>query len=469
MKKLLLFALALFATFSMSAQTADDPWWIDIDLTNNKFKFRWYDGLYNFGELENAGFRVGVDRYLNNSLDVEFGTSYGKLSHENVFESNLFDLDLRLVYKLANGYLIKEDAKVAPFVFGGFGLNSFSNVQGIYDEFEEGVYTNLPLGAGLEFKVTDGASIEAMASFNKSLEQVPSYMQYSLGVSFSLGGDRDRDGDGVLDKEDACPDEVGPVENQGCPWPDTDDDGVLDKDDDCPDVAGTLNGCPDADGDGIKDSEDVCPNVAGLAAFNGCPDTDGDGVQDSEDECPTVAGDLNGCPDRDGDGVKDSEDECPNVAGDLNGCPDGDNDGVKDEDDNCPETFGLVENGGCPEVSEEVQEVLDLAVENIQFNTGSDVLRTSSYESLNRVAELMEENNFDIELKGYTDNTGNAGANLELSRRRANAVRQYLVDQGISVARISAQGFGIADPIADNSTREGRAKNRRVEIEIVYK
>ncbi len=469
MKKLLLTAVIIFTAFSLKAQSADDPWWLDIDLTNNKFSYRSYESLYDFGQLENSGFRVGVDRFLNASFDAEMGISYGKLQHENVFKSNVFDVDLRLVYKFANGYLIKEDSKTAPFLFAGYGLTSFSNIEGFYEEFEEGLLGHLPLGAGFEFKVTEGASIEAMASYKKSISQAPNYMQYSLGVSFSLGGKRDSDGDGVLDKEDACPNEAGPVENQGCPWPDTDGDGVLDKDDACPSLAGTLNGCPDADGDGIKDSDDACPSVAGLAKFNGCPDTDGDGIQDSEDECPTVAGTLNGCPDRDGDGVKDSEDQCPTVAGTLNGCPDSDGDGVKDSDDQCPETAGMVSNGGCPQVQEEVQQVLDLAVKNIQFNSGSDVLKVSSYESLNKVTELMKENNFDLKLSGYTDNTGRAETNLALSKRRANAVRTYLINQGISGARIEADGFGIVNPVADNSTSAGRAANRRVELEIVFK
>ena len=469
MKKLLMMAVMVFTALSLKAQTSDDPWWVDIDLTNNKFSYRYYESLFDFGNLGNSGFRVGVDRYLNNSLDVEFGVSYGKLSHEAIYESNVFDLDLRLVYKLANGTIIKEDSKTAPFIFAGYGVNSMSNIKGFYEEFEDGMHSYVPIGAGLEFKVTEGASIELMASYKKSVVQSPNYMQYSAGVSFSLGGPRDSDGDGVLDKEDPCPNEAGPVENQGCPWPDTDGDGVLDKDDQCPAVAGTLNGCPDSDGDGIKDSEDACPTVAGIARFNGCPDTDGDGVQDSEDQCPTVAGTLNGCPDRDGDGVKDSDDQCPTVAGTLNGCPDKDGDGVKDSDDQCPETYGLASNNGCPEVQEEVQQVLDLAVKNIQFNSGSDVLRTSSYESLNQVAQLMKENNFDIKLSGYTDNTGNAASNLELSKRRANAVRTYIINQGIDGGRISADGFGIANPVADNGTSAGRAANRRVEIEIIFK
>ena len=469
-KILILVVLGIFSLTSY-AQTQDDPWWLNIELTNNKFDFRNWEGIFDFGQLDNSGFRVGVDRYLSKNFDAELGFSYGKLRYENVFESNVADFDLRLVYKLTNGYLLKEDAKVSPFLFAGFGMGWLSDIGGTGNlrRFEDKPNAMLPLGAGLEFKVTEGASITTKASYKRSIVDRPNYMQYSIGVSFSLSRKKDSDGDGVYDKEDACPNEAGPVENKGCPWPDSDNDGVLDKDDACPSQAGTLNGCPDADRDGIRDAEDACPNIAGIARFNGCPDTDGDGIKDSEDECPNVAGTLNGCPDSDKDGIKDSDDQCPRIAGNLNGCPDTDGDGIRDQDDSCPQTAGITANNGCPEVKEEVKQVLELAVRNIQFNSGSDVLKASSYASLDQVAELMRENNtFRLKLSGHTDNTGNDDLNLDLSKRRANAVRQYLINKGISADRLSADGYGETQPVADNNTREGRAANRRVELEIVF-
>lgn len=468
MKRLLLIVALATVGLGLKAQTEDSPWWLTIELTNNKLDYKWYDGRFTFGQLDNSGFRVGVERYLNSSFDLEVGFSHGRIVHNDILDGNVTDLDLRLVYKLDNGYIFKKESKVAPYLFTGYGISGFSKIEPIYEEFNEGTYSMLPIGAGLKFKVVENAEINARAAYKRSIDFAPSYLQYAIGVSFAIGGKKDSDGDGVFDKEDACPTEAGPVENQGCPWPDTDGDGVLDKDDACPTEAGTLNGCPDTDGDGIKDADDKCPTVAGIAKFNGCPDTDGDGIQDSEDACPTVAGTLNGCPDRDGDGVKDSDDACPTIAGTLNGCPDSDGDGVKDSDDKCPETAGLASNGGCPEVKEEVKKVLDLAVKNIQFNSGSDVLKTSSYNSLDQVAQLMKENSFNLNLSGYTDNTGNANSNLELSKRRASAVKQYLVNKGVNANRLSADGYGIANPVADNKTAEGRALNRRVELEIIF-
>jgi len=471
MKKLFVLIALFMSVGAMQAQTEDSPWWVSLDLTNNKFKFRYWEGLYDFGQLDNAGFRVGVERYLSSSFDLEAGFSRGNLKYENLFDANITDLGFRFAYKFDNGYIFKKDSKLAPYVHVGTGISWLSNIGTggdlIFQEFD-GSFGTINWGGGLKYKATEGAEINARANYQKSYSDSPDYMQYSIGVSFAVGGKKDSDGDGVLDKEDPCPNEAGPVENQGCPWPDTDGDGVLDKDDACPTEAGTLNGCPDKDSDGIKDSEDTCPDVAGVAAHNGCPDSDNDGIKDSEDQCPNTAGTLNGCPDSDGDGIKDSEDQCPNTAGTLNGCPDADGDGVKDADDQCPQTAGLASNDGCPEVTEEVKQVLELAVKNIQFNSGSNVLRQSSYNSLDQVAELMGENDFNLKLSGYTDNTGREDSNLALSKERANAVKQYLVDKGIDAGRLSADGFGIANPVADNATRAGRAQNRRVELEIVF-
>jgi len=170
----------------------------------------------------------------------------------------------------------------------------------------------------------------------------------------------DRDSDGIPDAEDACPDEAGLPEGEGCPVSsegDGDGDGVFDEADACPDVPGSplADGCPDADDDGIPDTEDACPNEPGLLEHDGCPapgDLDGDGVPDAEDECPEELGlsEHAGCPDRDGDGVRDVDDDCPGEPGlpEHAGCPDRDGDGVRDRDDACPDIPGPSPSG-CPD------------------------------------------------------------------------------------------------------------------------
>jgi outer membrane protein OmpA-like peptidoglycan-associated protein len=293
-----------------------------------------------------------------------------------------------------------------------------------------------------------------------------------------FGGCPDRDGDGIPDKDDECPDEPGLKEFNGCP--DTDGDGIPDKEDECPNEAGTeaFNGCPDRDGDGIPDHKDACPDAPGPVEYDGCPDTDGDGVLDFLDECPEIPGpsENNGCPwpDTDGDGVLDKDDKCPNIAGPAKneGCPytDTDNDGVPDKDDKCPETPGPKENEGCPEIEEEVQEILKTAFENLEFETGRSIIKQESVESLNELAEvLVKKPEWGLQIAGHTDNVGKAQSNLILSKQRAEAVRDFMVDRGIAIERLSVLYFGQTMPIQSNDTTEGRQANRRVEMTIILK
>lgn len=233
----------------------------------------------------------------------------------------------------------------------------------------------------------------------------------------------------------------------------------------------------DTDGDGIVDSLDACPTVAGLAQFKGCPDRDGDGIQDSEDKCPDVPGlaRYQGCPipDTDGDGINDEIDKCPNEKGvaRYDGCPvpDRDKDGVNDEEDKCPDLPGTVANQGCPEIKEEVKKRIDVAAKNIFFATGSFQLLAKSHKSLDDVVKLLNEDpNLKLDVEGHTDNTGKADKNLTLSDKRAKAVYDYFVKKGVSADRLKSAGFGQEQPVADNKTAAGRAKNRRVELKLHY-
>ncbi|MDC7994918.1 OmpA family protein [Altibacter sp. HG106] len=271
------------------------------------------------------------------------------------------------------------------------------------------------------------------------------HFQHSAGVMFQFGG-KDTDGDGIYDSEDECPETPGLPE---------------------------FNGCPDTDGDGIEDRNDACPNTPGLAEFNGCPDTDGDGIPDNQDECPTVPGlaELNGCPDADGDGITDAEDECPNEAGPAanNGCPwpDRDGDGVLDKDDECPDVPGTVANNGCPEVTVEVINQLNEYSRTILFDYDKATIRQESYSTLQNIADIMKEyptTGFHIE--GHTDSRGSDSYNLDLSKRRAASVMNYLTTIGIPGDRLTSEGYGEANPIATNNTAAGRQQNRRVEISL---
>ena len=233
-----------------------------------------------------------------------------------------------------------------------------------------------------------------------------------------------------------------------------------------------FNGCPDKDGDGVYDKIDMCPDSAGLPQFNGCPDTDGDGTHDKMDACPKVAGPLYtmGCPDMDGDSTADALDLCPQTPGprSANGCPDTDGDGLSDNYDKCPTVPGVPANNGCPELKKEEQEILNAAFENLEFAVGKDVIKPESMKSLSDLAALLKKNpTWKLQIDGHTDNVGNAAKNKLLSQKRADAVKRYLASKGVAAARMSAKGWGSTKPIADNTTAEGRDRNRRVEMTII--
>ena len=237
-----------------------------------------------------------------------------------------------------------------------------------------------------------------------------------------------------------------------------------------------LKGCPDRDGDGIADSEDACPDLPGPLMSKGCPDTDKDGILDSEDACPTIPGPLalKGCPDKDGDGIGDSEDACPEIPGPLSskGCPDKDGDGVADKDDKCIDQVGPASNNGCPitqapTLTKVEEKIIFKAVADLQFETGKAVIKAYSFDSLDELAALMVKRpELTLILSGHTDNVGKPAANKILSMKRAQAVKNYLMDAGVDGSRIAAVGYGSTRPVASNKTPQGRQKNRRVEFKV---
>ena len=295
--------------------------------------------------------------------------------------------------------------------------------------------------------------------------------------TWAFKGCPDTDNDGIPDSQDDCINEPGTAEFNGCP--DTDGDKIIDSEDACPTVAGliALKGCPDRDGDGVQDAEDACPDNAGPKENKGCPDKDADGVYDFIDECPDVAGpqENRGCPykDTDGDGILDKDDDCPTLAGPIanKGCPykDSDKDGLLDKDDDCPNTPGPKSNKGCPVIEQAIIEVLKTAFDNLEFEVAKDVILEGSKVSLGELAEVLKKKpTWKLEITGHTDSQGDDTANMLLSKKRAEAVKAYLVSQGIDMARLNTLYFGESKPIATNDTPEGRQKNRRVEMKVVF-
>lgn len=307
-----------------------------------------------------------------------------------------------------------------------------------------------------------------------------------LSIFTGPGSFRDLDRDGVSDRRDTCPGTpVGAVVDlQGCPS-DSDGDKVFNGLDACPNTPEgaevDARGCPtDADADGVYDGIDQCPMTPAGARVDarGCPsDSDADGVPDGPDQCPnTPAGatvDATGCPtDSDRDGVFDGLDRCPGTpAGtevDSSGCQrasDRDGDGVDDSKDRCPGTAAgtRVDAAGCPILF--TPERTPVVLRGVTFETGRSALRPDSYTVLDIVAaSLIANPDIRIEIAGHTDSTGSAATNMRLSQARADAVRAYLASNGVAPDRMVARGYGPAEPIAPNTTADGRAQNRRVEL-----
>ncbi|WP_225888062.1 adventurous gliding motility protein AgmC [Myxococcus xanthus] len=261
----------------------------------------------------------------------------------------------------------------------------------------------------------------------------------------------DTDGDGILDIDDACPtepeDKDGFQDEDGCPDPDNDADGIPDTADTCPNEPETVNGFEDTDG---------CPDVAPPPPP---VDTDGDGIMDPDDRCPNDPEDKDGFQDEDG---------CPD--------PDNDRDGIPDAEDKCPnepETInGFQDEDGCPDKGK-VKVLVDgeriVILEKVYFATGKDVILARSHPLLKQVAAVLRANP-QVELvriEGHTDDQGNDVKNLDLSQRRANNVRAFLVKEGIAEGRMEAVGYGETKPVDTNKTAKGRENNRRVGFTIL--
>lgn len=373
----------------------------------------------------NPGLALSYLSGLNNHVDFigTLGGSFLQYPNSNITSSStsfLFEGNAQLNLKL-----LTDRYWVTPYVDLGVGAGMYKKYFGAF----------LPIGLGLQVNISNEAFILINSQYRVPVTENASYHFYhSVGIAGS-----------IQDKKVPAPKAVEvPVVL------DRDGDGVPDNVDRCPDVAGlaSLQGCPDRDGDGIADIDDKCPDVKGIAKYQGCPipDTDGDGINDELDKCPNVKGvaRYQGCPipDTDGDGVNDEEDKCPNEAGPAS-------------------------NFGCPVIDVIIIEKVNKAAQNIFFATGSAKLLAKSYTSLKDVAQILKDNpSYKINVDGYTDITGNADKNQILSESRANSVKEYLMGNGVDESRITSTGHGINDPVADNKTVAGRAKNRRVEMKL---
>lgn len=386
------------------------------------------------GYISEIGWRanLGMDFGPKTSLeDLEFGTS--------------FDVGAGFSYRPLAEAVVGAEAQSKITLSGGTAWNKNPAEAHVYGGYlhETGFHAMLALGTGLI------AGIGA-----------PDY-RVALALGYrDDGAPPDADGDTILDDVDRCIDDPEDFDQfqdlDGCPDTDNDGDLVLDVDDACPDDAEDVDGwqdsdgCPDTDNDddGIPDGGDDCPDVAGPASTNGCPDRDGDGLADDIDKCPDEAGPLatEGCPDRDGDRVPDFRDECP--------------------DEPISPKADPRRSNGCPTKVIVTKEAI-VIVEKVYFRTNKTSIKPVSYNILDEVAGVMLANpDISVEVAGHTDSDGSDDSNLKLSQGRAESVVAHLVKKGVPEDRLTAKGYGEADPIDSNSSADGKANNRRVEFVI---
>jgi len=510
-----LFSVCLGA--GLQAQNNAHNWGIELNGGINEYQGDLGAAL-GFARFPNyQGIGISLGRYLTPSFDALFSLNTGDLGFYSTidwapapqkyagFRANLTHGQLGFRFKFANDRILSSTAIIQPYLQATYGgVNIYSRINNEPDFYTEPLAVITAGGLGFNIRFSDAFSMRLQSMYNYTFNDVfdgspfsngvhtrykmsDAFMYHSLGVVYHFGAGaggggvktlKDTDNDGVPNKYDKCKNtrESYKVDSVGCDL-DTDKDGITDTEDKCPLVKGLsqFNGCPDTDEDGIQDSEDACPDKAGTAEYKGCPDTDGDGVPDNLDKCPDVPGlkDRAGCPrpDTDGDGLFDDEDKCPKVAGSKEGmgCPDTDSDGVYDWEDACKTTPGLKTNKGCPEIKKEVIQKIALAAKGIYFETNSDVIKESSFVNLDKLATILNEYpDANVSIEGHTDSDGDDAKNLDLSQRRADAVKAYLASHGIAASRLTSSGFGETKPVADNKSSAGKAKNRRVDFILTY-
>jgi OOP family OmpA-OmpF porin len=367
------------------------------------------------------GLAPKVDAVVNldlSSLKYPYYVSSGqaKATSNGIYAA----LDARVHLKLA-----MDEKSVVPYGILGIGLAK--------DAANFTAYA--PMGVGVQFKAKQGSFFHLFGTYNAEASKLTKmHMNYGLSYSFPL----------KLREKKAIALPTAPVQA------DQDDDGVSNDIDQCPERSGLLKykGCPvpDEDGDGINDENDLCPNAEGTAKYRGCPvpDSDKDGIPDDQDKCPTLAG-----------------------LARYNGCaiPDTDNDGINDEADQCPTIAGIAGNNGC----EDLQPMLNNIAAALKFDIGQSNLASKTLLELDRVVQIMTQyTQTSLIITGHTDNTGSRKINDRLSTSRAKKVQAYLVKKGLAINRTSVVGMADSQPIADNTTKKGRAQNRRVDLTIKY-
>ncbi len=450
---LLFTSLFLILSSAIQAQNDEKPWVfgagfnvVDIRVpTNFSGIVEDYFNSETDADLNYYGvpIRLTAEKHFNRGLSVQLAGSMNKIqrgSHLNddgigLTDSNFLYLDAKLKYALANLFN-KEDGWFDPFVGVGLGYSFISDYETVFTDEGKGNDLKVNAGGGFNVWIKPNFGLSFDTNYNHNFINTfgdneggtgTDFFQHTVGILYRPNSNNDSDGDQIKDRNDKCPQTYGVAEYDGCPIPDADGDGVLDKDDACPKVSGVPanNGCPwkDTDKDGIFDKDDACPNVSGPLKNKGCPwkDTDGDGVLDKDDACPKVSG-------------VQTNDGCPKKVVDIK---------IPKEN---PLTFSPI---------------------TLHFDLDSHKIKIDHETKLMNAIYFMRKSNALFVIEGHTDSGGSLDYNQILSDKRANAVKKYLISEGVAIEKLVLIGYGENRPESDNITATGRATNRRATISIM--
>ncbi|WP_374458671.1 OmpA family protein [Chryseobacterium taeanense] len=453
--KLGISALALTVASTVFAQTTNNPWLIGVGAhaENHMAQRTNFSNTFSANNLTKTMFNMNnfsitpplskltVARNIGKGLVIDWQTTVGNVENKRFNMGKEFMLMTGLGFQAkAAGLLWDEESWFDPYLRVGANYlrhdytsltfprtdangDVIGNGEGGNENGKANFFT-VATGAGINFWVTKNFGLGIQGDYVSTpgdKSGVANFWQASASLNFRFGN-RDRDKDGILDKDDLCPDTPGLPEFQGCP--DTDGDGVPDKDDQCPDVAGPVenNGCPwpDTDGDGVIDKDDACPTVAGPAENNGCPwpDTDGDGILDKDDACPTVP--------------------------------------------------GLPEYNGCPKPKTKTAEEVEREFRNVYFDFNKATIKAESTPALDRAADLIKKDGGNYLLEGQTDAKGSEAYNLKLSRERAAAVVAALDARGVDANALKSVGVGKAKATVPATASDAeRQVDRKVVVRAI--
>lgn len=444
--KLGISALALTVASTVFAQTTSNPWLIGVgahgvnhaaaggnagNVLSTAFGGTDNGELYNINNFTITPplSKLTVARNLSKYLVLDWQTSVGNVDNQKIGMGKEFFLMTGLGLQFKFNGLWNEDSWFDPYLRAGANYlrHDYSGQSNAVNGDGENIGADhfaVATGLGSNFWITKNFGLGVQGDYVSTPTDksgAANFWQASASLLFRFGN-TDRDKDGILDKDDRCPDTPGLAEFQGCP--DTDGDGIADIDDQCPDVAGPVenNGCPwpDTDGDGVVDKDDACVDVAGPAENNGCPwpDTDGDGILDKDDDCPTV--------------------------------------------------FGLAEYKGCPKPKSVTATEVEGELKNIYFDFDKATIKAESGERLDAAATIIKTDGGNYLLEGQTDKKGAASYNLNLSRKRAASVVSALDARGVDATSLKSIGVGEEKAVVpENASNTERQQDRKVVVKAI--